>query len=161
MNFVFIERIALYYRDLDHIRFTRTAKLIYNKLSNIKHKPIIIGLTGDLGAGKTEFVKSFFSISDHIKSPTYSIINTYKVLSESCLHADLYRLNNDISDIEMEIYEQMEHMDYVFIEWVTRSPYIYSKIDLELVISVNENEKRSINVKTNKSYINSLFTSNL
>lgn len=157
-SYAFIERTVLHYKALDHPSFVRTVRKISSLLEQVNPKPILIGLTGDLGAGKTELVKNFLPSILDISSPTYNIINTYNGI---CLHIDLYRLSGDISNIEMDIVEQMEFVDYVFIEWVSRSTYLYSKLDVELVICVDKNDRRSIEVKSNKSSIAQLFISSL
>lgn len=61
----------------------------------------IITLTGDLGAGKTEFVKGFcdyFEVDEIVTSPTFTIINQYngKFDGEDIIiyHIDLYRINS-------------------------------------------------------------------
>jgi tRNA threonylcarbamoyladenosine biosynthesis protein TsaE len=62
----------------------------------------IITLSGELGAGKTEFVRgicSYFDVQDIVTSPTFSIINVYTGHLRSgepvrIIHIDLYRLKN-------------------------------------------------------------------
>ncbi|MBN1633620.1 MAG: tRNA (adenosine(37)-N6)-threonylcarbamoyltransferase complex ATPase subunit type 1 TsaE [Ignavibacteria bacterium] len=63
----------------------------------------IIGLNGELGSGKTVFVKgvaAYFSVKDIVNSPTYLIVNEYKgvhpvsKISLNIYHFDFYRINN-------------------------------------------------------------------
>jgi tRNA threonylcarbamoyladenosine biosynthesis protein TsaE len=62
----------------------------------------VVTLIGELGAGKTEFVKgvcNYFAVDDLVTSPTFSIINQYAgVFPEGdqikIYHVDLYRIEN-------------------------------------------------------------------
>lgn len=81
---------------------------------------------GDLGAGKTTFIKVIcqqLQIEDAVTSPTYSLVNEYHYLdprtatTQHLYHLDLYRLKQmeEALDIGIEEYLYDEH--YCFIEW--------------------------------------------
>ncbi len=56
---------------------------------------VFVALYGDLGAGKTAFVRGFaekFSPGSRVKSPTYTIVNEYRKGSRPLFHFDLYRI---------------------------------------------------------------------
>ncbi len=66
-------------------------------------KAYYIALDGDMGAGKTAFVRGLASVlspGSRVKSPTYTIVNEYRKGSLPLFHFDLYR----ISDAEDELY---------------------------------------------------------
>lgn len=86
----------------------------------------IVTLSGDLGAGKTEFVRgicSYFDVEDIVSSPTFSIINVYTGRFRSgealrIVHVDLYRLKskNELKTIGLE--EWLALPDAIkLIEW--------------------------------------------
>lgn len=62
----------------------------------------VVALYGDLGAGKTEFVKgvtSYFDVEDLVTSPTFTIINQYRGVMPDGIpvkiyHVDLYRIDS-------------------------------------------------------------------
>src|ERR1041385_6427246 len=57
---------------------------------------MVIGLSGELGAGKTELVKGLargLNITDRIHSPTFALINIYPGGRLPLFHLDLYRLD--------------------------------------------------------------------
>lgn len=62
----------------------------------------VVGIAGDLGAGKTEFVKgicSYFAVDDIVTSPTFTIINQYAGQTPDgdpvkIYHVDLYRIDS-------------------------------------------------------------------
>lgn len=77
-------------------------------------------LIGDLGAGKTAFtsgVAAGFGITDHVSSPTFTIVNEYQNGSTPLFHFDLYRLNHedDLYDIGFEDY--LERKGICLLEW--------------------------------------------
>lgn len=56
----------------------------------------VIGLTGDLGAGKTQLIKGFargLGITGRIQSPTFALVNEYRDGRLPLAHIDLYRLD--------------------------------------------------------------------
>jgi len=76
--------------------------------------------TGNLGLGKTTLITSlclFLGTTDHISSPTFSLVNEYDAKGYKIYHFDLYRLNTmeEALDIGLEEYIYSGH--YCFIEW--------------------------------------------
>ncbi|MCX8051612.1 MAG: tRNA (adenosine(37)-N6)-threonylcarbamoyltransferase complex ATPase subunit type 1 TsaE [Chlorobi bacterium] len=75
---------------------------IGTQLASRLEKGDIVTLSGELGAGKTEFVRGicrYFHVADIVTSPTFSIINVYEGKMPSgeplrIVHIDLYRLKN-------------------------------------------------------------------
>ena len=66
----------------------------------------IVAFTGDLGAGKTAFVRGMangLGISERVTSPTFTIVNEYEGSVRSLFHFDLYRLesSDELFDIRM------------------------------------------------------------
>ena len=60
-------------------------------------KKYFVALYGDLGAGKTVFVRGFAGIASpgsRVKSPTYTIVNEYRKGKTPVFHFDLYRIGN-------------------------------------------------------------------
>lgn len=93
----------------------------------IRKTPTVIGLTGDLGSGKTTFVQGFvkaLGIKKNIISPTFILMRTYKAKRNNVLyHLDLYRLE---SNLEREI-ENLgikdiwkEEKNILVIEWAEK-----------------------------------------
>lgn len=80
----------------------------------------IIYFEGLLGAGKTTIVRGWLHGLGHagnVKSPTYTIVESYDVGEKSILHIDLYRIL-DPSELEfIGLAEQISTADLVFIEW--------------------------------------------
>ena len=88
-------------------------------------KAFIIFLSGDLGTGKTTLVKeiiSAFGINDPVKSPTFTIVEPYEMVSRNIYHIDLYRINtpSELSVIGLEEYIN-EPNAIICIEWPENS----------------------------------------
>lgn len=81
----------------------------------------IFALYGEMGAGKTTFIKALcheLGVRDVVQSPTFSIINEYKTLQgASVFHFDFYRIKKleEAYDIGYEDY--IYSGSYCFIEW--------------------------------------------
>lgn len=77
-------------------------------------------LYGDLGAGKTAFVKemgAFLGVRESIQSPTFALLYEYELKGVPLYHFDLYRLNDPESIFELGFDEYWEAVAYEFIEW--------------------------------------------
>jgi tRNA threonylcarbamoyladenosine biosynthesis protein TsaE len=100
---------------------------------------------GDMGAGKTTLIKEIckqLGTNDTTSSPTFSIINEYKLANQAIFHFDFYRLKNQSEAFDLG-YEDYFYADqYCLIEWPEKIPDLlppnYIKIEL---VAINENER--------------------
>ena len=116
----------------------------------------IIGLNGELGSGKTVFVKGiaeYFSVKDTINSPTYLIVNEYKgihpvsKINLNIYHFDFYRIN-DSSELDIIGFkEYLKNENSIsLIEW-SRLAEEYLNITLKKVYFDYGNEENSRRIK--------------
>lgn len=92
-------------------------------------------LKGDLGAGKTTFVRQFLramGVTGRIKSPTYTLLETYKVSSLYLYHFDFYRFTDTEEWHEAGFRENLGEDAIVFIEWADKAGPGLPTPDLEL-----------------------------
>ena len=85
-------------------------------------KQTIIFLDGDIGSGKTTFVKSFskkFS-NQNIHSPTFSLVNEYLTPKIKIFHYDLYRINSTQELFEIGVDNYFMQDGIHFIEWASK-----------------------------------------
>ncbi len=85
----------------------------------------VIFLEGDLGAGKTAFVRGLArglgAPEDAVASPTFVIQTTYPCASGRLLHhADLYRLASELGAEDVGLFELPGEGDVLAIEWAAR-----------------------------------------
>ncbi len=88
-------------------------------------KPIVVALSGELGAGKTQFTKGIaqsLGVKEIVNSPTYTIINEYSYERDGkrvLAHMDTWRLEGD--ELEKSgLIQHLEHGDIVVIEWADK-----------------------------------------
>jgi tRNA threonylcarbamoyladenosine biosynthesis protein TsaE len=127
---------------------TEPIRYLKEKIKNISTGIILIN--GEMGAGKTTFIRNFvqsFNPELIVNSPTYNLIHEYKV-SESITfyHFDLYRIKTS-EDVENLGFDEIWGKQGIsLIEWgeiaLEYYPYISFKIS---IVSIDENE-REINI---------------
>lgn len=105
-------------------------------------------LEGDLGAGKTTFVKYFCKhqgISDAISSPTFSLVNEYRSSNgESIFHMDLYRINDEEELIDMGFEDYLDTAKFLFIEWADHAlPFLDSYLHVKIE-TIDQNTRKFI-----------------
>jgi len=120
----------------------------------------IVIFNGDLGVGKTEFVKAIctqWAVEQTISSPSFSIINQYETFCNNAIrtifHIDLYRIKNQKELIDIGFQELIYNSDAIFfIEWEENSFGIINKFDYRITIKIcDENEtSRIIEMEANE-----------
>lgn len=150
-----------------NIHSLQETKKLAKKLANFLFVPLNFGLIGELGAGKTTFIREILShlnIKGNIKSPTYTILESYETLLKNKLieiyHFDAYRINNITEWYEGGFDEYFKDNSLTFIEWVNKIELLNKFIDIEIKIVIDDNYRIFfIKAKTDKglNYLNTLF----
>jgi tRNA threonylcarbamoyladenosine biosynthesis protein TsaE len=84
---------------------------------------LVIGLCGELGAGKTQLVKGLargLGITARVQSPTFALVNVYAGGRLRLFHLDLYRLDGPAQIFAAGLEEYLEPEGVTAIEWAER-----------------------------------------
>ncbi len=112
----------------------------------------IVSLEGDLGAGKTFFVRALaraLGVESHVASPTFVLQRVYRTGAESAvetlLHYDLYRLHSaeELADIG---FDECPSGAVVLAEWGDRFPQAFPPATIRVRLSHTGEEARRIAV---------------
>ena len=104
----------------------------------------VIFLEGDLGAGKTTFVKGFMkgmNFEEVVNSPTFSLIERIELQKHYIFHVDLYRINNKSELFELDLHEEsyLDKPSIHLIEWPQKGEDIILSPDLRIKFKTLEN----------------------
>jgi len=80
----------------------------------------VILLSGDLGSGKTTWVKGFahgLGFAGEATSPTFALVHEYNCGTSALHHWDLYRLNASTDWNVLELEDHLASGQYVVVEW--------------------------------------------
>ena len=112
----------------------------------------IVCFNGDLGAGKTTFIRQLcleWGVMDNISSPTFSIINQYKSTSKgSVFHFDFYRMEDAKEAMDIGVEEYLDSGQICLIEWGDKIESLLPQENIHIVeISLAADNKRVLELK--------------
>jgi len=93
------------------------------RLGDAVPRGAVIALSGDLGAGKTQFVKGLargLGVTSRVHSPTFTLVNEYGGGRLRLFHLDLYRLETPAQILSAGIEEFLSPDGVAVIEWAER-----------------------------------------
>lgn len=135
---------------------TSFAKIFASRL----RAPLIITFNGALGAGKTTIIRAMLralGVQSAIKSPTFSIVESYSCPEFVVHHFDLYRINNP---------EELEYIGFrdffapktvCCIEWAERADYLLPHTDISCTLTMKE-EGRELVINSLSAAGNEIIT---
>lgn len=114
----------------------------------------VVYMEGDLGAGKTTFVRaaieSLLVNKEPIPSPTFTLVQTYETFQFPIWHYDLYRIADPEEVLELGMEEAFEK-GVTFIEWPERMADIYTPKHHTIQLQVaNDETQRLLSIMYSK-----------
>lgn len=127
--------------DKGHLKLTESELRDWGKeLGRSITPPLIVTLTGELGAGKTTLAQAIclgYGVSEEITSPTYALVHEYQSPKSPVIHVDLYRLESPEQLTNIGWGEIVIARALILVEWPeragTRLPEDHLPIDLDYV----------------------------
>ncbi len=104
-----------------------------------KDGPVIVYLSGDLGAGKTTFAKGFIhgrGVTEEVRSPTYALVEAYEQAGLTLLHLDLYRLRDPSELALLGLRDWARAGNVWLVEWPEKGGADLPAPDVRIVLSV-------------------------
>ncbi len=112
----------------------------------VEDKGCFVNLYGEIGAGKTAFVKEVakeIGIEEKVTSPTFVILNEYHGGKLPMYHFDLYRLENEgVKTIMDELREYSEGKQLTFVEWAEFSQNEFPFNHVKINVTYEDNDDR-------------------
>ena len=106
----------------------------------------IFAFRGNLGAGKTTFIKELcrkLGATDHTGSPSFAIINEYATQSgETIYHFDFYRINHLKEALDIGSEDYFYSGNYCFIEWAENIAELLDDTVVFVDITIENQDKR-------------------
>lgn len=122
---------------------------IAKKLAEIVEPNSLIALIGDLGTGKTAFVKSFaeaFGVTENIKSPTFNYYLEYRSGRLPLYHFDVYRLCEPQEIYEIGYEDCLDSGGVVLVEWANIITSELPKEYIEINLYYYDDDKREVEI---------------
>ncbi|RYE23393.1 MAG: tRNA (adenosine(37)-N6)-threonylcarbamoyltransferase complex ATPase subunit type 1 TsaE [Sphingobacteriaceae bacterium] len=104
---------------------------------------------GEMGAGKTTFIKAFcaaLGVEDTVSSPTFSIVNEYRYPEGIIYHFDFYRLKNQTEALDLGVEEYLYSGEYCLIEWPEKIPDLLPENYIRINIEVQPDQQRKLTI---------------
>lgn len=105
--------------------------------------PRFVALYGDLGVGKTAFVRGFCSIASPgsaVRSPTFALVNEYRHGTRPVFHFDMYRITDDDELYSIGFYDYEARGGFCLAEWCENIPWAIPERHLRVDISKTAND---------------------
>jgi tRNA threonylcarbamoyladenosine biosynthesis protein TsaE len=137
--------------DLDsEQKLTELAGVFARALQSGRVWPLVLGLRGDLGSGKTTWVRAMLrglGYSGRVPSPTYTLLEQYACGGLSIVHLDLYRLRSGAELENLGLRDWLaEPQCWLLVEWPERAAELAARCDLTLELEIASSGGRRMTV---------------
>ena len=122
-------------------------------LVNNPDAPRFIAMYGDLGVGKTAFVRGFcknLCTDSIVRSPTFALVNDYKCKTAGMRHVyhfDMYRITGEDDLYSIGFYDYLDSGELCIAEWCELIPFAlpdeYIKVE---ILKLDDGDNRQINI---------------
>ena len=126
-----------------------TIHVVSDHIKDLINNYTIFLFEGELGSGKTTLIKKILNdvgISEHVKSPTFSLVNEYIENDLIIFHFDLYRVRKENELDNIGFYEYLDSGKLCFIEWPMIAIQNINRDYVLIKISITGDSEREIEI---------------
>lgn len=132
--------------DLANLEATEA---LAKSVSVVVKSPALIFLEGNLGAGKTAFVRAFLhalGVKGRVKSPTYTLVEPYQIETSKVdyYHFDLYRLESAYDLEAIGVQDYLHDNSICLIEWPEKGEGVLPKPDMLIKLEVRADSRSCV-----------------
>ena len=112
----------------------------------------VVFFHGDLGTGKTTLIQHILknlNHSGHVKSPTYTLYDSYETDLTSVYHMDLYRMSSPEELYYLGIEEIFNSTNIVLIEWPEKGFGVLPQPNFEIFLDLISEKSRELRLVSN------------
>lgn len=123
--------------------------ILAKKMSSLVKEGDVIALIGDLGTGKTHFVKEFakeLGIKENIKSPTFNYVKEYYSGKIPLFHFDVYRIEEAEEIYEIGFEDYLNSDGICVIEWANIIEEELPKNFIKIELTYASDEERDVRI---------------
>jgi tRNA threonylcarbamoyladenosine biosynthesis protein TsaE len=121
---------------------TQAARVFVQQAGNDR----LFAFFGRMGSGKTTFIKAIcaeLGVEDTISSPTYSIVNEYRMKDGTRIfHFDFYRIKSESEASDLGFEEYLDSGTWCFIEWPEKVSSLLPPACRKVLIEVKGTERQ-------------------
>lgn len=137
--------------EIEAARFVRA-------LTPRSHGAVVVALSGELGAGKTAFVKGVakaLGVEEHVTSPTFVILKIYDLIDQSfkrLIHMDAYRLKGE-KHLKVLGWDELisDPNNLIMIEWPEMIPGAIPESAQRIAFSYSGEDEREIDIQNQQA----------
>ncbi len=136
---------------IEHFDLNAIDEVAKMLLKSFKTKTVLF--YGEMGVGKTTLINALLkALGSKIKatSPTFSIVNEYKINDDIVYHFDFYRIEDAEEAFDIGIEEYLDSGNWNFIEWPDKiDAFLPNQVDI-LMLKLAKNGFRSLKLSNKR-----------